>query len=76
MASLVAEPDWLNLATYRHLLEMDRAAFAWELLRRNPDYRLEAARSPAVVERRAGPGSRMLKLAGSGTAGRWGLLFP
>jgi hypothetical protein len=78
MTSLVTRPpDWLDPAAYRHLLSMDRAGFAWELLRRNADYRLEAARGAGKVrETRLESGSRVLTCAGSVAAGRWGLLFP
>ena len=30
--------DWRSADTYTELLDVDAAAFAWEYLRRNPDY--------------------------------------
>lgn len=47
-------PDWRNAADYVHLIDMPRPAFAWELLRRNPDYR-RAARVAAPQHREEGP---------------------
>lgn len=59
-------PDWRDAAAYEPLLEADRSLFAWEWLRRNPDYRAAAER--ALEE----GGSRIP--AGSGQAPRqWGL---
>ena len=31
--------DWRSADTYSELLDSDAAAFAWEYLRRNPEYR-------------------------------------
>ena len=63
--------DWRSADTYSELLDSDAAAFAWEYLRRNPEYRRdyealadfaarEASHSPTVRRRwgvcfRAGP---------------------
>ena len=38
-------PDWRDAAAYAPLLEADRSLFAWEWLRRGPDYRSAAKRS-------------------------------
>lgn len=45
-------PDWRDAAAYRPLLGADRSAFAWEWLRRNPDYCRDAtAAEPAKAPR-------------------------
>lgn len=38
-------PDWRDAAAYQPLLQADRSLFAWEWLRRNPDYRQAAERA-------------------------------
>jgi len=38
-ASGSAAPDWYDASAYTYLLRADRASFAWEWLRRLPDYR-------------------------------------
>lgn len=35
--------DWRSADTYTELLDSDAAAFAWEYLRRNPEYRRDYA---------------------------------
>ena len=35
--------DWRSPDTYSDLLDSDAAAFAWEYLRRNPEYRRDYA---------------------------------
>ncbi|WP_246233334.1 transcriptional regulator domain-containing protein [Aurantimonas aggregata] len=36
-----APPDWRSEETERQLNKLERQGFAWEFLRRNPDYRRE-----------------------------------
>jgi len=57
-------PDWRDAAAYAPLLAADRSIFAWEWLRRNPDYRAAAERALALC------GQREVK---SLAAGQWGL---
>ncbi|MDP9423633.1 MAG: DUF2285 domain-containing protein [Pseudomonadota bacterium] len=57
-------PDWRDAAAYEPLLDADRSFFAWEWLRRNPDYR--------VAAKRALEGFRIAEET-SGTAESWGL---
>lgn len=38
VAGANAKPDWRNPDDYRHLLDLDRAGWAWEWLRRRRDY--------------------------------------
>lgn len=45
VAALAPFPDWRRAADYRFLLGAGATAFAWEWLRRDPDYRLMAASS-------------------------------
>lgn len=68
----MAEPqDWRSEQTERELNRLDRRGFAWEFLRRNPDYRR------AFLRERIKPsgGSAASHLARS-TAPQWGLHFP
>jgi len=52
-------PDWRDAAAYEPLLEADRSLFAWEWLRRNPDYRCAAEQALASSSRDpAGAGDR------------------
>lgn len=66
-------PDWRNAADYVYLIDMPRPAFAWELLRRNPDYR-RAARVAARQHREEDAilftSPRAMRLAAP-----WGLAF-
>jgi hypothetical protein len=72
MPSRVA-PDWRDPAGYRSLLAIDRPGFAWEFLRRNPDYCAETLRFPPLPHRDR---ARPLKLdAPARGAARWGFGF-
>ena len=39
MSKKESVPDWRSPAAYAYLNDLDLAGFAWEFLRRNPDYR-------------------------------------
>ena len=39
MSQKQSVPDWRSPAAYAYLNDLDLAGFAWEFLRRNPDYR-------------------------------------
>ncbi len=41
----MAKFDWRSADTYNEALHYDAGAFAWEYLRRNPDYRRDYATS-------------------------------
>jgi len=56
--------DWMANAAYLYILFLDRAAVAWEHLRRNPDYRNDWQRFGS--RRRSSSRDRALK---------WGLRF-
>jgi len=63
---------WRDENAYRFVRQLDRAGFAWELLRRNPRYREQAASSEAVA--RSMDGYLQIEAAG-GCGPRWGLCF-
>lgn len=65
-------PDWRHPGDYDDLLEMDRPAFAWELLRRNPRYRGEIA----TLERPEENGALVITPGIARLAAGWGLGFP
>lgn len=52
-APVLSRPDYRNLSQYRHMLELDRAGWAWEWLRRNPDYERACGEDATVAERQA-----------------------
>jgi hypothetical protein len=39
MSQKQSVPDWRSPTAYAYLNDLDLAGFAWEFLRRNPDYR-------------------------------------
>ena len=61
--------DWQSPSAYQYLLDMDSAGLAFELLRRNPDYRNDY--SLAHRMRALGAGAEVLP----GSARGWGLTF-
>ena len=71
-----AWPNWRDAESYRHLLDLDRAGWAWEWLRRNPDYvrdrRNDRARDQ---DRRAVPYVIGRRPEQSTDPQRWGLCF-
>ncbi len=44
----MSRPDWRSTDSYRPALNYDAAAFAWEYLRRNLEYRADYAKSVEV----------------------------
>ncbi|MFM9857390.1 transcriptional regulator domain-containing protein [Pseudoxanthobacter sp. M-2] len=62
-------PDWRLQTTERALNRLERQGFAWEFLRRNPDYRSEYDRL------RSAPTSR-LDASQRSAPPQWGLRFP
>ena len=57
--------DWRSAAAYDYAAAMEPAGFAWEFLRRNPEYRTLYKETPAHADDGIG-----------GPARRWGLRFP
>ena len=68
MSQKQSAPDWRSPAAYAYLTDLDLAGFAWEFLRRNPDYRRNFR---SVV----GKPRSHTKLAQRSMT-RWGLRFP
>jgi hypothetical protein len=54
-------------AAYRYMTELDPSGWAWEFLRRNPDYRADAAELTAQPEAARPP---------DGSGRHWGLQSP
>lgn len=70
-------PDWRNVDDYRHLLDLDRAGWAWEWLRRHPDYEKGAGgdHGELVPDRKTLTGLTVLRPSQDGRSGSWGLCF-
>ena len=67
-------PDWRRPSDYHPLQRLDRAAFAWELLRRNPAYR---SAIDALGRGPAGDGTVLTQSPRAAVvAADWGLRFP
>jgi hypothetical protein len=64
--------DWCSAEPYRYVHDLDRAGFAWELLRRNPSYCGEAVVAPRISST-AGGYARVEAPPAHGP--RWGLSF-
>ena len=64
MRGETAYPDWREAAAYAPLLDADRSLFAWEWLRRDPDYRscAQAASAAGLRPTRAAPGAKRFGL--------------
>jgi len=62
-------PDWRLQETERALNRLERQGFAWEFLRRNPDYRSDYNRLRSTPASRPGASQRS-------SAPQWGLRFP
>ena len=60
--------DWRSAAAYDYASDLDAPDFAWEALRRHPDYRRDYER--AQEEEALGPPAEVSSLAR-----RWGLTF-
>lgn len=70
-------PDWRDPESYKHLQKLDRAGWAWEWLKRNPDF-IAACRQTAGfnISRRSFAGAPwMLSSADINRFSRWGVLF-
>ena len=68
--------SWRNPGSYKSLLSLDRAGWAWEWLRRNPDYIALATQFPTRA-RVNQPGTRLRIITASDAeeACDWGLHF-
>jgi len=71
-----AWPDWRDAEQYRHMLDLDRAGWAWEWLRRNPDYAEgEQDGFQKEPDHKARPQIEVLSTAVSASTSKWGLCF-
>jgi hypothetical protein len=70
---MAGPPDWRSEEIVRELSRLERHGFAWEFLRRNPEYRDDYARQSGVVEKGSSLGRQTHR---SSTAAKWGLHFP
>ena len=62
-------PDWRSQQTERVLSTLERQGFAWEFLRRNPDYRTD-------YDRLRNPMTSPPDFSQGSVAPQWGLRFP
>ena len=75
-SGLTPNADWRDPTSYQPLLRLDRAGWAWEWLRRNPD--LVAARQDAAMPEtptRSSMEPRVVTVLDVPLAIRWGVLF-
>jgi hypothetical protein len=71
-----AWPDWRDAEQYRHMLDLDQAGWAWEWLRRNPDYVEERRRGAlGALPDQALSYPDVLSQPMYSAALRWGLCF-
>jgi len=70
-------PDWRNAKTYRPLLSLDRAAWAWQWLKRNPEFLVSAHQGRRSPRRLPGPhpAPRIVATLTPLLDPRWGVLF-
>lgn len=67
--------NWRDPSNYEALLNLDRAGWAWEWLRRNPDYIALTTQLPLPGRRPAQPGSGLKIIKATDAATGWGLQF-
>lgn len=76
--------DWRDPESYKSLVDLDRAGWAWEWLKRNPDFATAAGRLPQVspplppsaTERRLKAAQpRILRIQNRGPFEHWGVFF-
>ena len=68
-------PDWRDVEQYRHLLDLDRAGWAWEWMRRHPDYGRDGGDREPELDRKALSRPIVLRPASRDRARAWGLCF-
>lgn len=68
-------PDWRDAEQYRHLLELDRAGWAWEWLRRHAAYEGEACPANSVRRSAQDPKLDVIAVSSETVSSRWGLCF-
>jgi hypothetical protein len=68
-------PDWRDVEQYRYLLDLDRAGWAWEWLRRHRDYVGEDGDKDSSRGSSAKSRSALIRRVQPDPAGQWGLCF-
>jgi hypothetical protein len=68
-------PDWRDIEQYRHLLDLDRAGWAWEWLRRRPGYVGDDDGKNSSRDLSAKPQPAMIRRVQLDPARQWGLCF-
>ena len=63
--------DWRDPSNYQPLLKLDRVGWAWEWLRRNPEFVTAMPKSSVHIA----TGPRVITLADASLAARWGCYF-
>ena len=72
-----AWPDWRDEEQYRHMLDLDRAGWAWEWVRRSPDYAENLRDEQPTDSRRQTSDRRRTDIVLlEQMPSRWGLCFP
>jgi len=66
-------PNWRDSKSYKPLLKLDRAGWAWKWLRRNPEY--IALASERLSHTGYDTESRVLTVSATEEGTRWGLHF-
>ena len=76
--------DWRDPESYKSLVDLDRAGWAWEWLKRNPDFSTAAGRLPKVLSslspstaecRLKAAQPRILRIPNPGPFEHWGVFF-
>lgn len=76
--------DWRDPESYKSLVDLDRAGWAWEWLKRNPDFSTAAGRLPNVLSSLSPSGAerrlkaaqpRILRIQNPGPFEHWGVFF-
>jgi hypothetical protein len=69
------QPDWRDVEQYRHLLDLDRAGWAWEWLRRRRDYIGDDGDKNSGLDSSATSQPALIRQVRPATASQWGLCF-
>lgn len=76
--------DWRDPESYKSLVDLDRAGWAWEWLKRNPDFSTATGRLPNVLSSLSPSGAerrlkaaqpRILRIQNPGPFEHWGVFF-
>lgn len=67
--------DWRDPESYKPLLDLDRAGWAWEWIRRSPGFRASVKSQPDEKRVTADNQPRLIAAPAMQTLKRWGLIF-